>query len=361
MFIICILLGIVAIAAGTWAILRIANSRTYKITASNGIQENIYVEIGGIQQFMQIRGQDRSNPVALWLHGGPGFPLSYMNHSYQRSLENAVTVVCLEQRGCGRTYYKNGKSANAPFDVLLSDLDEIVGYLKKRFNQDKIIIIAQSWGTVLGIKYLEAHPEQVSAYVGIGQVIQFAKGKVYAAQKAATLAEQQQNSNDAARLAHLISEFEKAEHIEQINIRELEELIMTSAKYLKANGELSAPKQIQTALTSPQVSLNDLKWFLFASSTENIISTQRALMVYLYYGFNIQDVTLPETIPVIFIQGDCDYITPTDIVREYYDGIDAARKAMYMIEDAGHTPFLDHPQEFCEVVKTSITIIREEQ
>lgn len=42
------------------------------IHAPNGIEEAMCVKIGGIDQWIQIRGQDRDNPVLLCLHGGPG-------------------------------------------------------------------------------------------------------------------------------------------------------------------------------------------------------------------------------------------------------------------------------------------------
>lgn len=62
---------------------RIHNSLESKIDTDLGIQENTYVTIGGIEQYLQIRGEDRNNPVILWLHGGPGFPLTYLTYYYQ--------------------------------------------------------------------------------------------------------------------------------------------------------------------------------------------------------------------------------------------------------------------------------------
>ncbi len=50
------------------------NAQDYAITAPNGIDESRYVEIGGIEQWITIRGEDRGNPVLLFLHGGPGDP-----------------------------------------------------------------------------------------------------------------------------------------------------------------------------------------------------------------------------------------------------------------------------------------------
>lgn len=351
LIVVWVLLSILIIFVGTIGTLRVLNDSKYKIDSVNGIYEDIYVEIGGINQFMQIRGRDKDNPVVLWLHGGPGFPLTYMNYYYQQELESDFTIVCLEQRGCGRTYYEDSKSVNASFDVMLSDIDEVVEYLKERFDKDKVIIMAQSWGTVIGMKYLEKHPENVSAYVGIGQVTQFAKGKTYSANKAIQLAEKQKNLKDAQRLRVLVSEFEKAENIESVNIKELEEMILTSSKYLKSEGEMSSLNQMTAAMTSPHINLNDAKWFLFASSTENIISTQNKLVDYMYFGFDINDVKLPGDVPLYFIQGDCDYITPTDMVQSYYDSIDVENKYILIVENAGHTPFLDNPDKFYEVVK----------
>lgn len=349
--VICVLLSVLVITVGTFGVIRLVNSNNYKIDSVNGIQEDIYVEIGGINQFMQIRGNDKDNPVVLWLHGGPGFPLTYMNYYYQQKLENDFTIVCLEQRGCGRTYYKNQNSANASFDILVSDVDEVVEYLKERFNKDKVIVMAQSWGTVIGMKYLEKHPENVSAYVGIGQVTQFAQGKIYSAQKASQIARNQGKLQDAEKLMELSDNFSEIKNIENINIQELEKMILTSSKYLKADGEMSSLKQMTLALTSPHMNISDAKWFMFASNTKNIISTQRELMDYMYFGFDINDVKLPYNVPMYFIQGDCDYITPTDMVQKYYDSIDISGKDMVVIENTGHTPFLDNPETFCRKVK----------
>ena len=349
-----VLLGIFIILLGVLGVCRMVNGSHYRIDTPDGIQEDAYVEIGGIEQFMQIRGEDKNNPVVLWLHGGPGFPLTYMNWYYQGELEKDYTVACLEQRGCGRTYYKNdknNKAANASPDELLSDIHEAVEYLKKRFHKDKVILMAQSWGTVIGMKYTEQHPENVAAYVGVGQVTQFAKGKLYSAQKAADLAERQGNTRDVERLRELAAAFEKVTDIENVSIKDLEEMILTSGKYLKSEGEMSGMKQMTTALTSPHFNLNDARWFLFASDTKNIIASQTKLINYMYFRFDLNEVRLPENVPVLFVQGDCDYITPTDMVKEYCESARSDTVRMVTIPDAGHTPFLDHPAAFCETVK----------
>lgn len=346
-----VLLGIFIILLVVLGVCRMVNGSHYRIDTPDGIQEDAYVEIGGIEQFIQIRSEDLNNPVVLWLHGGPGFPLTYMNYYYQGELEKNFTVACLEQRGCGRTYYRNTHAANASPDDLLSDIHEAVEVLKKRFHKEKVIIMAQSWGTVIGMKYTEQHPENVAAYIGVGQVTQFAKGKVYSARKAADLAERQGNTRDAERLRELAAAFEQVSDIQNVNIKDLEEMIITSGSYLKAAGEMSGMKQMTTALTSPHFNLNDARWFLFASSTKNIIDSQTELIDYMYFGFDLNQIRLSENVPVLFVQGDFDYITPTDMVKEYCESADSDSVRIVTIPDTGHTPFLDNPAAFCEAVK----------
>lgn len=326
-----------------------------KIATDRGIQENTYITIEGIEQYLQIRGEDRNNPVILWIHGGPGFPLTYLTYYYQTALEKDYTVVCWEQRGCGRTFYRNKDNSNLTIEQLLADTDGVIDYLRERFGQEKIIIIGQSWGTVLGMEYINIHPEKVFAYIGVGQVINFFRGKVYAAECAMEKAAVNGSNEDAELLENCIEQLSGTKNIENLDIKSLEKMIITSLKYLRCSGEMSGMKQIFTAITSPEMSWNDVKWFLFASNSQNIISSQSNLVDYMYFQFDVMDLSERYDIPICFIQGDNDWITPTNLVDNYYSGVTAQKKEMIIINNAGHTPFLDAPEQFCEAVKTFLS------
>ena len=73
--------------------LRDRNARTYAIPTPNGIDEATYVEIGGIEQWITIRGEDRNNPVLLFLHGGPGDATNPWGYAAFRSWLKYFTVV----------------------------------------------------------------------------------------------------------------------------------------------------------------------------------------------------------------------------------------------------------------------------
>ena len=108
-----------------------------------GIEEQTYVEINGQKQFVSIRGKDRTNPVILFLHGGPMAPDSYVTYTYSNELIDDYTFVCWEQRGCGRTYFANPKDKNetVTFDQALEDVNAMADYLCDRFGCEKIIVM----------------------------------------------------------------------------------------------------------------------------------------------------------------------------------------------------------------------------
>lgn len=341
----------IMLIALTITISRIYHSYKAKIDTENAIQESAYVEIGGIEQYLQIRGEDSKNPVILWLHGGPGFPLTYLNYYYQTDLEKDYTIVCWEQRGCGRTYYRNQSNDKMNIEQMLADTDEIIDYLRERFGQKKIIIIGQSWGTVLGMNYIHIHPEKVLAYVGVGQVTNFSQGKIYAAECAIKKAIEKGNNRDTDLLEYGIKQLTATDNIEKLDVKSLEEMITISIKYLKCDGEMSGFEQIASALTSPEMSWDDAKWFLFASNVQNVITSQSNLVDYMYFQFDVMDFANEYNIPICFIQGDNDWITPTDMVADYYSTVSSEQKEMIIINNAGHTPFLDNPEQFCNTVK----------
>src|SRR5580698_4509084 len=118
---------------------KVAEARA--ITSMKGIQSLEAVRIGGIEQWIEVRGQDVSNPILLFIHGGPGIAFIPLAGSFQGPWEKYFTVVQWDQRGAGKTYASNDRelqrrTTNIP--QMEQDTLEVVNYLRARFNREKI-------------------------------------------------------------------------------------------------------------------------------------------------------------------------------------------------------------------------------
>jgi pimeloyl-ACP methyl ester carboxylesterase len=136
----------------------------------NGINFSGYVMIGGVKQWITIRGKDKNNPILLHLHGGPGTAISDIAYAFMAPLEDNFTVVQWDQRGAGRSNLDPEKLIpTMTFDRQVEDASEVLGYLQKRFGREKILVFGHSWGTLIGMALTKKHPEQIAAYMAFGQ------------------------------------------------------------------------------------------------------------------------------------------------------------------------------------------------
>src|SRR3989339_947877 len=121
------------------------------ITIPGSISSIEKVTLGGVEQYIIVRGEDSSKPVMLFLHGGPGSPEFAFINKTNPDLENDFVMVYWEQRGAGKSYSKEIPVESMNLDQFISDTKELSEYLAKRFNQEKIYIMGHSWGSFLGI------------------------------------------------------------------------------------------------------------------------------------------------------------------------------------------------------------------
>jgi pimeloyl-ACP methyl ester carboxylesterase len=144
---------------------------------SPGIGEHGYVRIGGVDQWVQIRGADRANPVLLMLHphGASLIPLTPLYTSWERHF----TVVQWDRRTVGRTRRAARRSGDADwtFDRFIADGVELVEHLRQRLGQDRVVLAAHSQGTVIGVGMARRRPDLFHAYVGIGQMVDMARNE----------------------------------------------------------------------------------------------------------------------------------------------------------------------------------------
>ena len=339
--ILCILLIVLLIVFG----LRLCNYINHKIKYKNGVNETKYIDINGQKQYVMMMGKNKDNPVILYLHGGPSSPDTYITYSFSDYLTNDYTVISWDQRGCGRTYYKNEKidpdNESASFEQALKDVDVLVDYIRNKFNQDKVIIMGHSYGSILGSTYVRNNPNKVSAYIGIGQMVSLREADIYSYNDALNKAKAQGDDTTELESAYNVL-------INNINIQNLLKLRSLTSKYHPVEKE---GDEMGLALFSPYAGINDLKWFFKQLGNINeYVELNKQLFDYVI-SFDATKEILEYKVPVLFISGGSDWVCPVDSTREYYESIVAPKKDMITIDKYGHDVHVANPKKFTYKVK----------
>jgi pimeloyl-ACP methyl ester carboxylesterase len=127
------------------------------------IAEIEYRRLGGIEQWVMIRGLSIDNPVLVLLHGGPGFSETGMFRYFNAELERSFTVVYWDQRGAGKSYDPDIPKESMTVARFVADLDELVDAVRQRLGKDRVVIFGHSWGSALGVLYTARYPQKVAA------------------------------------------------------------------------------------------------------------------------------------------------------------------------------------------------------
>ena len=353
-----ILISVITIVALSVLVARLINNNKNKIDTENGIQESTYIDVNGIKQYIQIRGENTENPVMIFIHGGPASPMGYVSAYYQRELESELTIINYDQRGCGRTYYANDCNANSNIDLLVSDLNVIVEYAKKRFGKDKVIIAGHSWGTVIGSIYVQKYSENVSCYIGISQITNLYENKLNAARMALEK-DEIKGTKDEQKLTELIKKMSQIKNYDDMSLDDLGQLVSITSKYIACEGEMSGLYQMITGITSPDMNFDDMKWFMSQMNTEKFFVQNKEIMECAFFGFDIDKLSKNYNVPVYYLAGKGDYAVCQKDTQTYYESIEAPNKAFYWIDNAGHSMFMDNPKLYCDTIRNILSKIND--
>jgi len=300
-----------------------------RIVAPNGVQESYATRIGGIDQWLNVRGQDKANPIILFVHGGPASPLTPTLWQFQRPIEEYFTVVNWDQRGAGKTY--NAVDPESIGDTIhipryVDDAIEVAEHVRARYGKRKLILMGHSWGTVVGLAAAVKRPDLFHAYVGIGQNI---------------------NTRENERISYEFGLEQAKAHHNAEALRELEsigpypgdtpitrERIIIARKWPQFYGGLTAFREdskyfYRASRLSPEYNDCDRS----AIDEGNVFSLGRLLPEFLevdYTGVR----TFP--IPVVMFMGRHDYTTPAAPTVAWLEKVQAPYKQAVWFERSSH-------------------------
>ncbi|MFN3844237.1 MAG: alpha/beta fold hydrolase [Paracoccaceae bacterium] len=309
---------------------------------AGSLSERVFVRINGILQGMIIQSRDTSNPVLLFLHGGPGMPEFFLNSTHPTGLENDFTVVWWEQRGAGLSWSPNIPPQSMTVAQMIADTVAVADYLRDRFQQDKIYLLGHSWGSFLGIQVAAAAPERFHAYIGMGQVSHQLQSEVMAH---AFLLDQYRARGDAAMVRRL----EAAPVSLTDGLTDAWLRVRDDAMHKLGVGTTHDMRSVITGVFIPM-------WRCRAYTIREKVAIWRGMAWsrrLLWNDFIATDLvehvhTLG--LPVYFFTGRYDLTANHDLARAFFDRIRAPIKGFYTFDASAHSPLFEEPQRARQIL-----------
>ena len=289
--------------------------------------------INGIAQTVIIRSRDISNPILIWLHGGPGSGETPVLRRFNAPLEDKYTVVYWDQRYAGQSYDSSAPlPRNLKIADYVSDLGVLIDGLRARFHQQKVVLVGQSWGTVLGVLYAQRHPDKVSVYVGIGQVT---------------------NTQENERLSFGFALGEARRRNDTGAIAQLKALgpppragsVFTPRDLLEKYGAFSRAglglgRLVRLSVTARETNWRDVAALFGSHNYSDAMLNGEFTHLVLDAGHPAFQV------PVFILAGRYDHISEAGLAHRFFERLIAPRKEFVWYENSAHNVNFDEPARF---------------
>lgn len=296
------------------------------------IAEIAYLRLGGVDQWVMIRGESIANPVLILLHGGPGFPEMRLFRTFNAALEQHYTVVYWMQRGTSKSFAPRMPATSLTIDQFIADLDELTEMLRARFGKENVVLYGHSWGSVLGVLYASRFPEKVAAYVGTGQIGEWA-------------------AFETSSYTFVLAEAERRRHRKAI--RELRAIgppphafwdMVVERKWVTrffgiVRG-MSLWRFTRITLGGPEASICDLPDILRSQLVTPKVMWRELMEV------NLLKTAPALRMPVFFFLGRHDPVVTAETSVAYFDVLQAPSKTLIWFEESGHEPPAEEPEKF---------------
>lgn len=344
--------GVASLVAVGLVLLGVALARpasTEPIVGADGqplpgsVAELTRVSIGDHDLAMMIRGTDVTNPVLLFLAGGPGgSELGAMRH-HGEALERDFVVVTLDQRGTGRSYDQLEPTSTLTVQGAVDDAVGVARYLTERFDQDTVYLVGQSWGTLLGVLAAQAHPELFAAFVGVGQMVSPREtDRIF--------------YEDTLAWATSTGRSAVVETLEAIGPPPYEDLLRypTLLGYEQDvyaydhSGNAEGAGQMLEGLPVGEYSVLDT-----VNVARGLLDTFGLMYPQLQEIDFRADVPALD-VPVYLVQGRFEADGRAEPASEWFDVLQAPSKQWIEFDTSGHRPLFEQPERFAEVMSRTV-------
>lgn len=302
------------------------NKKRKEIIRENEISEVYTFELGGFKQKVLIEGKRRDLPVVLTLHGGPGTPIPFSVgcRGLFPEFTDKFLMVYWDQLGCGINNYKIDEQFHIDnfVDMGIDLLDE----LKRMFPQNKMMIFATSWGSILSAKIAEKRNDMLDGVVVSGQIIR----EVIFNQEVFDVLE-------ASRVSR--KKLEEVKNMDAVNVstKQLQVISTCLRKYTNAYINKMGEKApmgaiIRGLLTSPDYNIRDFKAIMINGYLDNTSLWKEILQL------DLSDILINMNLPYVIIQGDTDIVASTETVKRVIEKANNSKLKCQIVKNSGHLP-----------------------
>jgi pimeloyl-ACP methyl ester carboxylesterase len=275
------------------------------------------VSIGGIKQYIQIKGKDNKNPLLLFLHGGPGNSVMHYAEKFTKKLQEHFIVVQWDQRNTGKTLSLNNSPQPLSVSLFENDTHQLVDTLLKRFHQPKLYLVGHSWGTFLGFHMAKNYPDLLYAYIPICPMINQLQSEKIILDLMKKKASENGNDKALQELSQVKIPFENGLQL-YFHRKWVLDYMGSKAKITE--------KQVQDWAVTWLPIFNE-------ASKENLLESAPELKC-----------------PVYFFVGRKDVQTSSSLTERYYNILDAPKKKLYWFEHSGHSLPSTEPTLMQEII-----------
>ncbi len=327
-------------------------AHTDSITDSRGnivlgsIAEMEKVEIGGVEQWLVIRGKSVEKPILLMLSGGPGSSEMGRFLEYNSNLEDDFIVVNWEQRGCGKSYSAVEYKKELKVEDYVSDINELTNYLKKRFDKKKIFLLGHSWGTIIGTLAVEKYPEQFHAYIGAAQMVNVLETDKYMYHYVLNAAE----SHGDTELVKELKNIGEPPYFGEGMLNKYRRFLSTYGGYYRRENPFNEKNtewySISSMIFFDEYSLRDkIGYFLGLLNTFPVLYQQLQDLDFVTQASKLE-------VPVYYLIGKHDYTAK--FIEDYFNALEAPSKELIWFEQSSHGEIWTEPDKFHDIMVNKV-------
>jgi len=341
--------GMVTIGVLGLALVIALPASTAPILTANGdelpgsVAELATLQVGGQDQVVMIRGRSTDNPVLLFLAGGPGGTDIGAMRLFGEQLEQRFVVATWDQRGAGKSRAALDPTETYTLDRIVADTIQLTDYLRERFDEDKIYLVGNSWGTTLGVLAAQQRPDLYHAFVGAGQMVSETETDRMFMQDSLDYARSIGNADlEATLLALGDSPYQDVRAVMVVAGYERNWNSYERVPAYAARGEM--PMNLMVTEYSLMDKINA------AAGTLDTFMTVYPQLADI--DFRVQAKEL--SVPVYLVEGLHEARGRAVLAREWYDLLQAPAKQWITFDNSGHRPLFEEPDRFFEVMTGTV-------